>query len=45
MSIATESGHWYQADGTPAYEIKKPGGGMRPATLRDARKLGLLPEG
>jgi len=43
MSIATESGHWYKPDGTPAYEIEKAKGGLRPATLRDARKLGLFP--
>lgn len=41
--LASQSGHWYQADGTPAYEVQKAKGGMRPATLRDARKLGLLP--
>ena len=37
-----ESGHWYQKDGTPAYTtIGKTG--ERATTLRDARKLGLLP--
>ena len=37
-----ESGHWYTKDGTPAYTtIGKTG--ERPTTLRDARKLGLLP--
>jgi hypothetical protein len=41
--LASQGGHWYQADGTPAYEVEKVKGGMRPATLRDARKLGLLP--
>jgi hypothetical protein len=38
----TESGHWYTKDGTPAYTtIGKTG--ERATTLRDARKLGLLP--
>jgi len=41
--IASQSGHWYLPDGTPAYEVPKARGGMRPATLRDARKLGLFP--
>jgi hypothetical protein len=37
-----ENGHWYQKDGTPAYTtIGKTG--ERATTLRDARKLGLLP--
>jgi hypothetical protein len=37
-----ESGHWYTKDGTPAYTtVGKTG--ERPTTLRDARKLGLLP--
>jgi hypothetical protein len=38
----TENGHWYSKDGTPAYTtIGKTG--ERATTLRDARKLGLLP--
>jgi hypothetical protein len=37
-----ESGHWYTKDGTPAYTIIGKTG-ERPTTLRDARKLGLLP--
>jgi hypothetical protein len=37
-----ENGHWYTKDGSPAYTtIGKTG--ERPTTLRDARKLGLLP--
>jgi hypothetical protein len=37
-----ENGHWYTKDGHPAYTtIGKTG--ERPTTLRDARKLGLLP--
>ena len=42
-TFAAESGHWYQADGTPAYEIVGANGKMRPTTLRDARKLNLYP--
>lgn len=38
-----ESLHWYMQDGTPAYEVEAAKGGMRPTTLRDARKLGLVP--
>jgi hypothetical protein len=37
-----KSGHWYTTQGTPAYTtIGKTG--ERPTTLRDAKKLGLLP--
>jgi hypothetical protein len=37
-----ENGHWYTKDGTPAYTtVGKTG--ERATTLRDARKLGLLP--
>lgn len=41
--IATEAGHWYAADGTPAYMVAGKNGGLRPTTLRDARKLNLYP--
>lgn len=40
---AGESAHWYTRTGEAAYEVPKKGGGLRPATLRDARKLDLLP--
>lgn len=40
---ASEAQHWYTKDGTPAYEVPAKDGSMRPTTLRDARKLGLLP--
>jgi hypothetical protein len=43
MSFASEAGHWYAPDGTPAYEVLDSKGQLRPATLRDARKLGLYP--
>jgi hypothetical protein len=38
-----ESLHWYTRDGEPAYEVPAAKGGMRPTTLRDARKLNLVP--
>jgi len=37
-----ESGHWYSKDGEPAYTVEGKTG-IRNTTLRDARKLGLLP--
>jgi len=38
------SEHWYYPDGRCCYEVERADGkGMRPTTLRDARKLGLLP--
>lgn len=41
---AQEGGHWYSAEGRPVYEVpRSDGNGMRPATLRDARKMGLFP--
>jgi hypothetical protein len=43
MIHASESQHWYTRDGTPAYTVKSRDGSERPATLRDARKLGLVP--
>lgn len=44
MTYAAESGHWYQPDGTPAYEVpNKSKGGMRPTRITDAKKLGLYP--
>lgn len=39
---AAESTHWYARNGEPCYEMQGKTG-MRPTTLRDARKLGLLP--
>lgn len=36
--------HWYQRDGKPMHFVERSDGkGTRPATLRDAKKLGLLP--
>lgn len=37
-----DTGHWYTKDGKPAYTIEGKTG-LRNTTLRDARKLGLLP--
>lgn len=42
-NIASESHHWYYPDGRPAYTIIGKNGKERPTTLRDAKKLGLLP--
>jgi hypothetical protein len=43
-SYASEAGHWYHKDGTPCYEVMaKASNRLRPTTLRDARKLGLVP--
>ncbi len=40
----SEGGHWYTRDGKPMYEVPNvSSGGMRPTTIRDARKLGLVP--
>jgi hypothetical protein len=42
--FASESGHWYTQDGEPMYTVPKAkGGGLRATTLRDARKLNLVP--
>jgi hypothetical protein len=41
---ASESCHYYTRDGKPCYEVPNASkGGMRPTTLRDARKLNLVP--
>lgn len=37
-------GHWYTADGQPMHKVQAHNGsGLRPTTIRDARKLGLCP--
>ena len=40
-----ESGHWYKKDGSPCYEVPYADSnkGMRATTLRDAKKLDLVP--
>ena len=40
---AAESGHWYTRDGVPAYTTIGVNGRERYTTLRDARKLNLVP--
>lgn len=39
----SEAGHFYQPDGTPAYEIVGKNGRKRKTTLRDAKEYGLWP--
>lgn len=41
--MASEGGHWYTLDGTPAYQVVDGKGNLRSTTLRDARKLDLVP--
>lgn len=43
MTHASEGMHWYTRKGEPAYTVKSKDGTDRPATLRDARKLDLVP--
>ena len=40
---ASESQHWYDRNGAPAYSVIAKNGVPRPTTLRDARKLNLVP--
>lgn len=40
---ASESNHWYTRDGAPQYTVEAAKGGMRNTTLRDARKMNLVP--
>lgn len=40
---ASESQHWYTREGEPAYTVTNKDGHQRPTTLRDARKLNLIP--
>ena len=42
-SADSESGHWYAADGSPAYRVIGKNGKERNTTLRDARKESLVP--
>lgn len=41
--FSPDSAHWYQRDGEPLHTVLSAKGEPRPTTLRDARKLGLLP--
>lgn len=43
MTHAAESTHWYTRKGEPAYTVAAKDGFQRPTTLRDARKLNLVP--
>ena len=39
----TSDDHWYDRDGMPVYTITAESGDLRPTTLRDARRLNLVP--
>src|SRR6188768_225590 len=41
--FSPDSAHWYQRSGEPMHSVPSLKGESRPTTLRDARKLDLLP--
>ena len=41
--FSANGGHWYTAEGAPLHRMEAADGEFRNTTLRDARKLGLLP--
>ena len=42
--MSKSSQHWYDKNGNSVFEVPKAkGGGMRPTTIADARKLNLYP--
>ena len=43
VSAPHESGHWYSRNGNPTYTVIGANGNTRPTTLRDARKMNLVP--
>lgn len=43
VSRPAESNHWYHPGGEPAYSVTAKNGNQRPTTLRDAKKIGLVP--
>ena len=43
VARAAESLHWYGRDGSPQYTVAAKDGSQRATTLRDARKMGLVP--
>jgi hypothetical protein len=43
VARAAESNHWYHRSGVPAYSVIGANGKERPTTLRDARKMNLVP--
>lgn len=41
---SSEGGHWYSRTGEPVYQVQRADGkGLRDTTIRDAKKLGLVP--
>ncbi len=42
-TVDSESGHWYAADGSPAYRIIGKNGKERNTTVKDARERNLVP--
>lgn len=43
IARSSEQTHWYRQDGGPQYTVKAKDGSQRPTTLRDARKMDLVP--
>ncbi len=43
IARSSENTHWYGQDGSPQYTVTAKDGQQRPTTLRDARKLNLVP--
>jgi len=43
IARAAENTHWYGQDGSPQYTVTAKDGQQRPTTLRDARKMNLVP--
>lgn len=43
IARSAESVHWYRQDGAPQYTVPAKDGSDRPTTLRDARKMNLVP--
>jgi hypothetical protein len=43
IARSAESVHWYRQDGGPQYTVAAKDGSDRPTTLRDARKMDLVP--
>jgi len=43
IARSAENVHWYRQDGGPQYTVKAKDGSDRPTTLRDARKMDLVP--
>lgn len=42
-NYTSEAGHWYDMNGQPCYDIQGQNGNIRSVTIRDARKMQLLP--